>query len=105
MSIRSLCCGHDFLFRGVEFSVCDVLAYGSSEEQRILKDDPNFAPQALKPVLSYVNSINADGAGLRIVETQSKRAQSRFSRARLAQQRNLLPGCNGDRDVLQHRPA
>jgi len=51
---------HNLLFGGIEFSVGNVFSHSSGEKQRVLENNPEFLPQALKPVLPDIDSINRD---------------------------------------------
>ena len=73
--------GHDLRFAGARLPVEQVLAYGSVEEKRLLRDDSNLRTQRFERELPDVSSVDGDAAPVRFVECREQVDEGRLASA------------------------
>ena len=78
----------DLLVRGVEDAERDVLADGGREEEGILGDDADLAPERAARDVADVDAVDEHAALGRVVEARHERGERRLARAGVADQRD-----------------
>lgn len=79
----------------------DVSANGVVKENRFLGHNRDLLAQFLNGNLPNVRATDAHGAALRIVKPREQIRERGLSRARAADQRDQLPGFDGEIDAAQ----
>ena len=75
------------------------------EQQRVLEHHPDSAPHVVHRDVAHVDAVDLDGALLGVVEAQEQPGDRGLPRARLADERGGLAGCQLQGEVIEHRPA
>ena len=94
----------DRLDRRVREAEGDVVAHGGREEERVLRDDADLAPQRAPADAANVDAVDEDAAGGRVVEARHEGGERRLAGARMADQRDRATGREVELDLLEHRP-
>jgi len=68
----------------------------------VLKNDADFPAQRRAVEAAQIDAVERDGAGRRVVEAAQQFHQGGLPRPVLPDQRNDLPGPNGQADVMEH---
>src|ERR1700675_3771618 len=74
----------------------------AGEQERVLKDDTELAPQIVHVVSANVHSIEKDFASLDMIETQQELDKSGFSSAGVADDGERLARRDAERYIAQH---
>ena len=81
----------------------DVLPHRRREEERVLGDDPDRAPQGGELDVAHVHAVDGQAAGRDVVETRDQGGQRRLARARVADERDRLARRDLEVDLVEHR--
>ena len=96
---------HNLLPACLRFSVGNILADGSAEEDRVLQNDPDLPAQRLASKPPDVGPVDENRPFLGFVEAQDQAHDGGFARARNSHQRQPLARRHGKRNLLQHIAA
>src|SRR3989344_4412766 len=91
----------DFLFGCARISVCDVLADGAVEEQRLLRHDRDGVAEALLRHARDIGAVNRNRPRTQIMVAQDEPDERGFPRARPADDTDPLPRRDDEREVLE----
>ena len=94
-------CRHDLFFRGIQFSVSDILFYRTCEQVRILQHDAERPAQIRFFDLVDIDVVVADLTVLNIVEAVDQVGDGRLPRSRRTDQGDLLARSCMDHDVMK----
>ena len=83
----------------------DVLAQRRVEQEGVLEDEPDLAAERGDLQLAQVTAVVQDAPFLRIPEAEQEIDDGALPRARGADDRDVLPGGDGQAEVVQDRPA
>src|SRR5579875_2799147 len=97
MGVGRLCGLHDLFKAGIRAPVGDVFGDGAVEEEWLLGNDADLAPEVFEGDLAIVYAIYADNAGIRLVKTADEIDCRGFSGSGFAHQADHLArlGCEG----------
>ena len=95
----------DLLVGRVEDAEGDVLADARGEEERILGDDADLAPERAARDVADVDAVDEHAALGRVVEARHERGERRLPRARVADQRDRRARRELEVDLLEHGPV
>ena len=95
----------DLLIGGVEASVADVVGDGAGEQHAVLQYERDVATQVGDPDLPQVHAVEADLADDRVHAAHQQARQGGLAAAGRADERDLLPGGNAQREVAEGRVA
>ena len=95
----------DLLGRGFGAGVGDVFGDGPVEEEGVLHNGGDVLPQGLDGDVPDVLPVDADGAGLRLVEAGDELGDGGLADAGRADEGDHLTGLRAEGNVLQHRHA
>ena len=91
----------DLLARGVLARVGDVLGDRGAEQERVVVDDRDRAPQRAQVDVAHVGAVDEHAPGGRVVQPGDELHERRLARPRRADQRERRPGLDVERDVVQ----
>jgi hypothetical protein len=80
----------------------DVVAHGGGEEERILGDDADLAPERAACDVAHVDAVDEDAPRRDVVEARHERGERRLPRARVPDEGDRAAGGNVEVDVLEH---
>jgi len=92
----------DRLVRHVGNAEGDVGADAGREEEGVLRDDPDLAPQGPAGNVADVHAVDRDAATRDVVEARHKRGERRLPGAGPADERDRAAGSDLEVDVLDH---
>jgi hypothetical protein len=95
----------DLLVAHVGTTEGHVLAHGRGEEERVLRDDPDLAPQRGERDVADVDAVHEYAPRVDVVEARHERGERRLARARVADQRHRRPGLEVEVELLENRAA
>mmetsp|Transcript_12039 Transcript_12039/g.32913 ORF Transcript_12039/g.32913 Transcript_12039/m.32913 type:complete len:253 (-) Transcript_12039:711-1469(-) len=102
MNVRSLSSSLHLLLWGVQVPICDIVVNGVVEQDHVLWDDANCAPQALQSHILYALSIQQDVALVRLIETVQQPHDSALSATATPHDGTAGPSWNVQGNALQH---
>ncbi len=105
MAVGGLGGGGDFVFRGTQFAVLDILADGAVEEKCFLTDHRDMTAQRFECDGRSVLPVDGDAAPVEFIKRRQQVHQRGFARASGADQRNHLARLGPQADFPQHRPV
>ena len=106
LRLRELGRALDLLVRRVDDAEGDVLAHGRREEERILRDDADRAPERAERHVAHVDAVELDAALRRVVEAADERGERGLAGARVADQRGRRSRLELEVDAVQNgRPG
>ena len=94
--------GHDLLRRRVGTRKRDVLTDGAREEEALLRDDSELAPERLLFHFPEIDVVERDRALLRVVEPRQQLRDRRLARPGVAHERDGRSRRDVERDSVQH---
>ena len=83
----------------------DVLADGRREEERVLRDDADLAPQRLELHVADVDAVDRDPSLGRVVEPGDERCERRLAGPGVTDQRDGSARLQLEVDLVEHGPA
>ena len=93
--------GDHLVVAGVRAAVADVFHGVEREDHGILRHDADRAAQRLQRQVTHVHAVEADAAGLRIVEAQQQLEQGGLAGAGRADHGHRLAGADIEREMRQ----
>ena len=82
----------------------DVVAHRGREQERVLRDRRDRAPQRTWLELAHVDAVDDHPPGLHVVQPRDQRGQRRLARAGRADQRERATRRQVEIDAVEHRP-
>ena len=95
----------DLLVGEVGSAEGDVLAHAGREEERVLRDHTDRAPQRGELHVAHVGTVDEHAARGDVVEARDQRRQRRLPGARLSDQRDRAAGGDVELDPVEHGAA
>ena len=89
--------------RGIRAAVADVLADGAREEEDVLLDDPDIAPQARLRHFAHILPVHEQGAAGHVVKAGQEADHRGLAAAGGSDQGEALPRLEADAHMAQHR--
>lgn len=103
MNLGSLCRRLDVLLIRLQVSIAKIVANGVVEERRILWDNTNRLAKRLLANVANVLTINENSARLDVVVAEQEPQDGALSATARPDDGDLLPGGDGEGEVLENR--
>ena len=87
----------------VESAVANIVQHVRVEERRVLRDDPNGAPERRELQIAHVLAVDEDPARRGLVEAEEEAEDGRLAAARGPDERDFLPRRDREGDVAEDR--
>ena len=107
MADKGICAGQtggrtDLLVGGIQFSVPDVIRYGSGKQVGILKNNAQASPQAVLTDIPYINAVIGDQTAFYLVKAIDQVGDRGFSGAGGTNESDLLARLGIETDAVEN---